>query len=191
MKNMWTLFVAGVFSVAVVSLFLRNTQAQSDDARVKNIEDASISGLKTPVPGKSEMEAALVDKEKQLKEKERQIAESEERLKVEEARLKLRISELEKIQDELAKKTSENKAVADSIMKKMVKTFETMAPKKAAGILMIMSDQLAVDLLMNMKEKKVAQVMDVMEPNRAMVLSSAIASRKPAANVKAEEQARP
>ena len=66
-----------------------------------------------------------------------------------------------------------------------------MSPKKASGVLMVMNDSLAVELLMAMKEKKVAQVLDVMDPNRAMALSSLVAKRRPAGAATSEEQLQP
>ena len=45
--------------------------------------------------------------------------------------------------------------------------------------------------MMSMKEKKVALVLNVMEPNRAMTLSSQIAKRRPAGHAIGEEQAQP
>ena len=100
-----------------------------------------------------------------------------------------RIQELEKIQGEVESAQGKNKEVNAEIMKKMVKTYETMAPKKAAGVLSVMKDDLAVEVLLKMKEKKLASILDAMEPNRAMTLSSIMAKRRPAGIAIGEEGA--
>jgi flagellar motility protein MotE (MotC chaperone) len=92
----------------------------------------------------------------------------------------LRLAELEEVQNAVAKLQTQNKQQNDEILKRLVKTYETMNPKKAAGVIGIMPDSLAIDVLMAMKEKKLASILDVMEPNRAMVLSSLISARRPA-----------
>ncbi|MBS1982982.1 MAG: hypothetical protein JST16_02320 [Bdellovibrionales bacterium] len=187
MRNFWTLFVLGLFSSAVLTVVF----AENKDPRVKQINDNSISGLKTDVPLSKDMEAALTTRETEVAERERRVKEAEERLTVEESRVKDRVDELQSLLDMLEKKRAENRKVNDETLKRLVKTFESMAPKKAAGVVSVMNDDLAVELMMAMKEKKVAALLEVMDPNRAMTLSSLVAKRRPAGKAALGEQAPP
>lgn len=161
------------------------------EARVRRIDDPAISGLKTDVPLSGEMDQALKSKEQELADKERRLKELEERLSVEEARVNARIEEYQKLQDSLEGERSENKKRSEAVLAKLVKTFENMQPKKASGVITVMKDELAVELLLNMKEKKVATILDSMDANRAMTLSSLIAKRRPAAKAMGAEQPQP
>jgi flagellar motility protein MotE (MotC chaperone) len=187
-KQLWTLFVTGLFAVAVSWAVLSDTRASQTDPRIKKIDDPSISGLKTPAPSQSDLETALVAREKELDGREARVKEAEDRLKVEETRLKLQVQEMEKLQSDLEAMEDKNKAKNQEILKKLVKTYETMSPKKAAGVLSVMKDSEAVEIFMNMKEKKLAAILDAMDPNRAMTLSTAMAKRRPAGEAVGEEQ---
>ena len=188
MRQSWTYFVAGLFLVAAISAIFGLRRAQAEDTRVTKIEDPKMSGLKTDVPDKDKMETALKEREAELAKKENELKESSERLAAEEARLKLRIAELEKLQGEISESQGRNRERDDAILKRMVKTFETMTPKKASGVISIMNDELAVEVLTTMKEKKTAALLEVMDANRAMTLSSLMAKRRPAGQAVGEVQ---
>jgi flagellar motility protein MotE (MotC chaperone) len=183
MKQTWTLFVSGIFFVLFVGFAVSQGRAQSekdDKVGLKHIEDASISGVQSPVPPIANLDVALQAKEKQMEEEKARISEAEERLAAEEARLKLRIAELEKIETQIVSSQQANAATNEKILKKMVKTFETMAPKKASAVFMNMKDELAVEIFLNLKEKKLAAILEVMDSARATQLSSLMSKRRPA-----------
>lgn len=198
MRQNWTLFVAGLFLVLTVAIFMPKTQAETDSSHPesaapnaaaalspaeanapKKIEDPSISGLKTAVPPSADLESSLHKREKELAEKDLRITEAQERLKGEEARMKMKIEEFEKIQTEMAAAEENAKKTDEAILVKMVKTFETMQPKKAAGVMATLSDDAAIDLCLKLKEKKLAAIFDVMEPTRATELSTLLYKRRP------------
>ncbi len=191
MRYSWFYFIFGFCVVATGSIYFHQSIASSEDQRVKNINDSTLSGAKTPVPSVEEMESGLQTKEKDIEKQEQLIKEREERLQVEEMRFKDKIEELQRVQDEIAKIQSLNKAQADEILSKIVKTYESMAPKKAAGVISVMNDHLAVEVLLKMKEKKIAPILDVMDANRAMTLTSLLAQRRPAGRAVGEGQAQP
>jgi len=179
-KNILMWFVIGCSAGGLLSLAVREHHAKASDPRAIKIDDGSISGLRVNTASLPETEGELVKRQKELDEKDRLLKDQENRLAVEEQRLKIRIDELQKLQDEIVKVQDQNKARSDEIIKKIVKTFETMAPKKAAVVMSAMADDLAVDIVLNMKEKRVAGILEAMEPSRAMTISSLIAQRRPA-----------
>jgi flagellar motility protein MotE (MotC chaperone) len=188
MKSLWSYFVAGIFMTAFLFTVLKSSNASEKDPRVKSIDDPSMSALKTPVPESAEMEDALVQRKQELEGKEKLLKEIEKRLAVQEERVKGRIEELQQLQQKQSEfKTAEVKQ-RESVTATLVKTYETMSPKKASGVISVMEDRLAVELLMAMKPKRVAAILDVMEPNRAMTLSTKIAERRPAGSAVVERQ---
>ncbi len=189
MKIFSTLCMIGILGGAVLAVLLRDSNAADADPRIKHIEDASISGIKVPVPNAASTEVSLVTRSKELAEKERQLKEKEDLIAVEELRLKIRIDEFQKLHDEIAGLQQKNKKESAEILQRLVKTFQSMAPKKAAGVISAMRDDLAVDLFLTMKEKSVAAVLESMDPARAMALSSLVAERRPAGKATGEKQA--
>ena len=196
MRQNWALFIASVAMIVVASAFMSKTQAEapaepgkseklsspetaSSSTTPKKIEDASISGLKTEVPASADLETNLQKREKELTERDARVREAGERLKAEEARMKLKIDELEKLQSELAAVEEKSKKTDEAILARMVKTFETMQPKKAAGVLASLSDDAAIELCLKLKEKKLASIFDVMDPARATQLSTLLYNRRP------------
>jgi flagellar motility protein MotE (MotC chaperone) len=182
MKQVWVLGISGVFLGILFASFLgmSNARGEKKDERANTIADPAVSGKLVEVPLTKELEDSLKAKEKDLAEKERVLREKEEALSVEEQRVKQRIAELEELQNEVMKYQEKNSDKADQQMKRLVKTFEGMNPKKSSAMLMTMKDDLAVELLMNMKEKKAATVLELLQPDRANFLSSQMAQRRPA-----------
>lgn len=182
------LFFIGLISGALFSKFFKASEAASPAPKNQKIEDPSLSGLKVNVPSSAEAENALVEKEKALAEQERKIKAKEAQMKLEEDRLQARLEELTKLYDEVASVQNKNKEQGAAVLARLVKTFESMQPKKASGIISVMEDKLAVELLLSMKEKKVAVVLEAMDPNRAMTLSSLVAQRRPAGRAIGEKE---
>jgi flagellar motility protein MotE (MotC chaperone) len=188
MRTFWTAFVFGMFVVGLGSIGFQNLSAQQKDERAPTINDTSQSGIRVPVPGTDEMVTALEQKEKDLEQKEKRLKQLEERLQVEEDRLKIRVSELEQLQNKIEASRSKYKIEDQKVFGRMVKTFETMQPKKAAAVMATLEQEVAVELLMAMKEKKVASVLEAMDPTRASSLNMLIANRRPAGREQAKEE---
>jgi flagellar motility protein MotE (MotC chaperone) len=188
MRTIWTLFVIGIFCVGVATVAIKNISAQTNDPRAPVIKDSAQSGIRVPVPDTEEMLTAIEKKERDLEEREKRLKQLEERLIVEEERIKIRVAELEQLQNDIEKSRSKYKIEDQKVLARMVKTFETMVPKKAATVMASMEEPLAVELLMAMKEKKVAQVLEAMEPARAVALNALIAARRPAGRDDAKKE---
>jgi flagellar motility protein MotE (MotC chaperone) len=178
MKSFWTYFVTGAFVVLLLGVGVRSALGEkSESASVPHTAAPSATATKG---GVEDLARILNEKEKALQDKELRLADLESRLKTQEDRIKSRVEEL-RILTEMQKKNSEELSVRrQEIEGRMIKTFETMNPKKAAEVLSVMDDALAVEVLMAMKSKKVATIMDKMDSNKAMLLQTKIAERKPA-----------
>jgi flagellar motility protein MotE (MotC chaperone) len=186
MKNLWLMFVSGMVAVFAVGSILDESRASTAKAaevhRVEEKSGESSSSLRNPVPLGDEVEAGLAARKQELDERERRLRESQERLAVEEERVKAKIEELERLQADIQDTQKKRSDEGTAVMSRIVKTYESMAPKKASAVLGTMEDSLAVEILMSMKEKKVAEVLNTMDPERAVKLSSLMAKRRPASS---------
>ena len=119
MRTNWAYFVGGFFIVALSSFYFSKSMASNEDARVKNMQDPTLSGAKTPVPTVDEIDVALQDQQKGVLKQEQRVKEREERLEVEEVRFKDKIEELQRVQDEIEKIQRQNKDQSDQILAKI------------------------------------------------------------------------
>lgn len=172
MKSSWVLFVAGLFLTLVGTLVYRETSAGTDFNKES-------SGIMAPVPDIKKLEGSVAEREKSLEKKEIEVREIRESLEVEKKKLEAQLAELDKLRLEVKKYQELNDKLADDIMLRLVKTYETMDAKKASGVIAVMEDSLAVELLLKMKEKKIAPLLAAMDPSRAMQLSTLVANRRP------------
>jgi flagellar motility protein MotE (MotC chaperone) len=169
MKTFWTFFICGAFLVVLVM-----------GTGIAQGEKSGGGGAETPQVSLEGVAQELQEKTLRLSQQEQVLKDWEERLKVQEERLKTRIAELQKIEAAKQKLSAENKKRQEAVEQNLVKTYESMNPRRAADILSVMEESLAVELLMVMKARNVAQILDKMDPNKAMLLSTKIAERKPA-----------
>ncbi len=181
MKHGWVLFVCGVLGVFAAGSLLHVKSANGSDEKAPAKSVASELDTKPKVPLSKQYDDALAAQKKEIEEAQRRLREREERLVAEESRVKLRIEELVSVQTQIEKLRAEMTKHEGEDLARLVKSVETMQPKKAASLVSAMEDSLAVAVLRKMKEKKVAGVFDVMEPSRAVALSTLLADRKPAA----------
>jgi flagellar motility protein MotE (MotC chaperone) len=178
MKSFWTYFVTGAFVVLLLGVGVRSALGEkSETAQAADAQATASPNNKVVV---EDLARSLNEKEKALQDKELRLADLESRLRTQEDRIKSRVEELRILTDMQKKNSEELSARRQDIEARMIKTFETMNPKKAAEVLSVMDDALAVDVLMAMKSKKVATIMDKMDSNKAMLLQTKIAERKPA-----------
>lgn len=149
-------------------------QTDSDKKQASSYPEGTLHGIE-------DVAKALQARTRELDNREEYLKEWEERLILQERSIKERVAEYQKLNEEF-QKFEEKLAERQKVVKeRLVKTFESMKPKKAAEVLTVMEDSLAVELLMAMKATKVATILDKMEANRVMALSSQLAKeRKPA-----------
>ncbi len=120
-------------------------------------------------------EAAFQDleqRDKKLKELSVQLEKQKSELDAREKIIQERLMGLEDLRKEIVKiKEEENQALTERI-DRLVKTFETMSPKKAADLLIKLDDQLAVATLLKMDTGRLAKIMNVMDPKKSSRLSA-------------------
>jgi len=178
-KSSWTVFIFGFVAVVFAAAMFEMSNASSKEGAPRENNPES-STIKAKIPMSKEMSRKLNMREQELDERQKALTEFETRLKVENERVQAEILRLSGIKSSLEKSQKANQKISDEVKEKLVKTFEKMTPKKSAPIISNMEDEMAVELLVSMKEKSIAAVLEKMDADRAMLLSTMIAGRKPA-----------
>jgi len=181
MKTLWSNFIVGAFLAVLVAIAFNAMPEKVNAAEgVKQPEEA-MAHEETDLTKLEAVAKALQEKEQNLAAMEVRLQEWEQRLALQEESVKERVAEFKTLtakNDVYQKEQEKRRKIVEERLKK---TFETMKPQKAAEVLTVMDDALAVELLLALKAKNVASIFDKMDSNKAMMLSTKLAKqRKPA-----------
>jgi flagellar motility protein MotE (MotC chaperone) len=119
----------------------------------------------------SKRRAELDAKARQLDEREALVAAAEQRMDQKMAELKAMQSTLE----DLLKQRS---AAEETQLQSLVKIYENMKPKAAAGVFEELDMDILLDVVARMKERKVAPILAMMTPTKAKELTFELAQRQ-------------
>jgi flagellar motility protein MotE (MotC chaperone) len=113
-----------------------------------------------------ELESKMIELEAEIKDREAKIEQLESQLESKDkeiSNVQLEKEQLEQEIDELTEMKEENKRA----FKDIVKTYETISAKKAAPILVQMSETEALQILSNLKSETLAEIIEKMDPSDA------------------------
>jgi len=175
MKNVWISFCCVLFFAATFFSFFKNPELNAQERG-----PASARGTETEVPGSSEMRAALDRKQEKLELQTREMSIQKDRLLEEEKRVTQKIEKLQSMLEKVKTYEAEHARLESEEFMKIVKTYEKMPPKKAAAVISVMEDKVALEILKQIKEKSMAGILAAMDSQRAMSLTSKLAERVPA-----------
>ncbi len=155
--------------------------AEKSKAKASTPEKPAEAGKadgKTKNPDDSHMSAADLshfDKLKQRKEeldmREKELAQLEEELQRQKVELDKRITQLEDMRGQIAQVLKERVEVDQEKVTKLVDLYSNMKPKQAADVIGSINEDLAVEVLAKMKKKSAAEIMNLLPPEKAKVLS--------------------
>lgn len=128
----------------------------------------------------------LERKKKEMEAKEKQLAAKEVELGLREKSIAEELAGLKKVRDEIQIGSQERAKKKESDVAKLVETFITMTPKSAAKVLATLDDRLAVAAISRMESKKLAKIMNLMDPARSSRLSELLAGLN-GSKIKAEK----
>lgn len=120
----------------------------------------------------------LREKREQLKQKEADLEEKDKLLRVTESRIIKKIEELDHLRTEIQKKINLLNDDQEKQIRSLVKTYESMKPKAAAGIFNELELAVLIEILDRMKEAKKAPILALMNSERATLVTSILATRK-------------
>ncbi|MCB0365223.1 MAG: hypothetical protein H6624_19175 [Bdellovibrionaceae bacterium] len=150
-------------------------QKQEKNASSEGREPSSIN---ESVPQDLSYYAKLNDKRQELDLREKELNELEEELHKQKLEIEARIQHLEKLRDQIAGVLKDKVEVDQEKVMRLVEFYSNMKPQQAAKIIGTLNEDLAIEVLGKMKKKSAAEIMNLLEPNKAQVLSEKFAGYK-------------
>lgn len=120
----------------------------------------------------------LNERKRELDSREKQLNELEEELHKQREEVEARIRKLEEMRDQIAVVLKDRVQIDDEKVTKLVEIFSNMKPQQAAKILGEVDENLAVEAVGRMKKKNAAEVLNLLPPEKARILSEKFAGYK-------------
>ncbi|MBW1677217.1 MAG: hypothetical protein JRJ79_11570, partial [Deltaproteobacteria bacterium] len=89
--------------------------------------------------------------------------------------IEAKIIRLSEIQDSIQRKLDEHKTIGDNKIKRLIKIYTTMAPKKAAALIEKLDKELIMELFSQMKVEQVGQILPHMSAENAAKIGEHLA----------------
>ena len=137
-------------------------------------DDGPMSVRATADQGKERLHALLMRKDAALKRREELVENEKQDLRAAEAALQSRLAELQTLRDQIRGMLTELDGEREERVVNLVKMFESMRPKQAAGILEVTDDEIALEVLERMNQGKAGKTLAAMDPERAATLAERI-----------------
>lgn len=113
----------------------------------------------------------LKQRKEELDLREKELVELEEELQRQKVELDKRITQLEDMRNQIAQILKDRVEVDQEKVAKLVDLYSNMKPKQAADVIGSINEELAVEVLAKMKKKSAAEIMNLLPPDKARVLS--------------------
>ena len=113
----------------------------------------------------------LKQRKEDLDAREKELSQLEEELQRQKVELDKRIQQLEEMRTQIAQVLKERVEVDQEKVTKLVDLYSNMKPKQAADVIGSINEDLAVEVLAKMKKKNAAEIMNLLAPEKARVLS--------------------
>lgn len=120
----------------------------------------------------------LNDRKKELDAREEELNRMEGELQVQKVELEKRIKELEEMRGKISTMLEDRVKVDDQKVDTLVQMYSNMKAPQAAKVFETMDEDLAVEILGRMKKKSAADIMNLLKPEKAQVLSEMFAGYK-------------
>ena len=139
---------------------------------------ASATAQPSMTPSELEVLQKLTERRKQIDVREQEVIRREELLKAASDQIDRKISELKTLQNTIQSLLQQYNDQEDTKMKSLVKIYENMKPKEAARIFEQLDMPILLDVVVRMKEQKVAPILAEMDPTKAKSVTSEMAQRR-------------
>ncbi|MBK9292865.1 MAG: hypothetical protein IPM57_00205 [Oligoflexia bacterium] len=179
----WYLYVGDeraerIFSSIEVNFFSQANSAQDIKAEEKTTPEKGPDAAVTKKSWTDEEVALfskLESKKMQLEAKEVELVKLEEELQKQKLELEKRLSELESIRGKISAKLDEKIKVDQQKVDSLVSVYANMKPAQAAKVLESINEELAVEVLLKMKNKSAAEILNLMNAEKAKLISEKFA----------------
>jgi len=118
-----------------------------------------------------ELLTQLDSRRAQLEERDDQLSERENDIERREMELAARLTELKGLTDELRIKREQTDRRKEGQLEQLSKVYSSMAPEEASKLMEQLDITISLSLLKRMPEKRIAQVLALMSPQRALALT--------------------
>ncbi len=120
----------------------------------------------------------LNDRKTELDLREKELNELESELHEQRREIENRIKKLEEIRSQIGQVLKDKVEVDEERIKKLVEFYSDMKPQNAAQIVATLNEDLAVEILGRMKKKNAADILNLLKPEKAQVLTEKFAGYK-------------
>lgn len=118
---------------------------------------------------------SLDERRKALDLREKELRSLEEELQKQKESLDKRLAEIEQVRRSIATQLEEKVKVDQERVEQLVQFYSTMKPQQAAKIIETLNEDLAVEVLLKMKKKSAAEIMNLIDAQKAQRLSEKFA----------------
>lgn len=120
----------------------------------------------------------LNERKTELDLREKELNELEEELHKQKSEIEERIQHLERIRVQIAGVLKDKVEVDQQKVKTLVEFYSNMKPQQAAKVIGTLNEDLAIEVLGQMKKKNAAEIMNLLEPSKAQIISEKFAGYK-------------
>lgn len=117
-------------------------------------------------------------RQKELNEREEELARAEQELQAQKLELEKRLKDLEDVRRGISSVLEDKVKVDEKKIDTLVQMYSDMKPPQAAKVFETMDEDLAVEILGRMKKKNAADIMNLLKPEKAQILSEKFAGYK-------------
>jgi flagellar motility protein MotE (MotC chaperone) len=123
----------------------------------------------------------LEDRKRQLDSRESELNKLEEELQKQKAELEKKLAQLEDVRGKISARLDEKVKVDQQKVEALVSVYASMKPAQAAKVIEGINEDLAVEVLAKMKNKSAAEILNLMDAEKAKKISERYAGyREPA-----------
>ncbi|WP_339163485.1 hypothetical protein MHB50_09995 [Siminovitchia sp. FSL H7-0308] len=166
------LLILVIASIAGINVFEKAKKSMSKVPILSAFTDSSTLSIE-------EYQKRIVDLEGEIQDKNTQLERLQKKLEEKEAeadKLLLEQERLESSIEEDAEGNPENNKEAKPDIKEIKAVYETMAPKKAALIILEMKEEESLNILSNLSTESLARILEKMPPDRAAAFSQKLST---------------
>lgn len=120
----------------------------------------------------------LNERKKELDAREEELNRMESELQVQKVEMEKRLKELEDMRNKISTLLDDRVKADDSKVDTLVQMYSNMKAPQAAKVFETMDENLAVEILGRMKKKNAADIMNLLKPDKAQILSEMFAGYK-------------
>lgn len=122
--------------------------------------------------------AKLNERKKELDAREEELSRLESELNLQKVDLEKRLKDLEGSRRQISTVLEEKVQVDEKKIDALVQMYSTMKPQQAAKIFETMDEDLSIEILGRMKKKPAAEILNIIKPEKAQILSEKYAGYK-------------